>query len=899
MSSSSSLPSPKFLDLFPESLFVFIPETTEAKEKSLPVKHYAKLDEQLLEQMEEQGYGSYISVNGFKNAGSRKEENLSLLQHLFCDIDAPHDDFHLSDKSLNTFKNNALKRITELDKRIPISILVETRRGFHLYFRISPPENAPDQNTKDLYLSLLKILRDELGADHQSSDIPRVLRLPNSLYRKDLKQSDTHLHSKIRLLTCRPDAGKALTEYATLLNPFLKEEPEPTITVEDPVDIAPDLILKNEAYLSELRLGAKSAFRKALPPETKIDDSVKETFFKEALQHLDQVFPIMERPSFMSVASPRGIPKGERNSTLIIAASLMRRAGCSQEQANQTLGDYNGLKPNEIKAVIKSAYQRALPFDFAWNHPTFSPHVTIAEKEKVKSIISTYCTNRIIEYIDAKRKQLKEQKEQQAVASNPLPHEIRSQISEDELNEAAATIASSALVLSVAEQKNILDRFPSLFCAEYPSLRHVKLGRYFIYQPSEDKPYKIIHNQDLEAMVIAFIEVMGLQRLATVSTAKSQVLRLVAHEPIQIEGYEIDSDKKLKEIHNSPGPFIPLINGVLDLKTKNLYPYDENAIFLSPIRTEYIPKEQVAEEDKQTIHKFISDISLQNQERMDRLAQIAGYTLLSDNRFQKSFFLLGEGANGKSTFQNAITSMLGQAAVLSFSFNELKNNFFAATTFGKRAGLVEEVSGNYFESDVFKRITGQSMITADRKHKDPISFVPCMKIIISVNQLPRVNDVFEGYYRRLGVVRFPAHFSLAENNLDPELEFKLDRARKAFLHFALDGLESLIKEGGFRPTEDDTALLDEYTIGNSSLLFFLSQTFVPVQKDNALVYAASAIPFKEFYSEYSNFTRENGLGQKSAVTLLDELRRSKFKPFDLTLREDGPKVFVVGLKKVV
>lgn len=880
--SSSSLPPPKFLDLFPESIFCFIPETVEAKEKTppLPVKHYPRIDADLLATLEAQGYASYISVNGFRDAKSRKEDNLSSLQHLYVDIDAPHDDFHLSDKSLNTFKNNSLKRIQELDKIVPISILVETRRGFHVYFRISPPDAAIDQNTKELYLSLLKILRDELGADHQSSDIPRVLRLPNSLYRKDLKQSDTHLHSIIRLLTCRSDAGKTLREYAAILSSVIMEQ-EPVAPILEPI-IAPepDLTLKNEA---------KSAFRKALPPETKIDDSVKETFFNEALLHLDKVFPIMERPSFMSVASPKGIPNGERNNTLIIAASLMRRAGASQEQAESTLSDYNGLKPNEIRAVIKSAYQRAEPWDFAWNHPTFSSHVTVAEKQKVKSIISEYCTNRIIEYIDAKRKQLKEQKVKTDQATNPIPEDM------------TEALLSSSLPLTPAEQKNILDRFPAMFSKEFPSFRHVQNGRYFIYQPTPEEPFKIIHDKDLEIMVIAFIEAMGLQRLATVTTAKSQVLRLAAYPDIQLEGREIDSDSKLRELHNSPGPFIPVKNGVLDLKTRILYPYDENAIYLSPIRTEYVPREQISTEDEQTIKKFIDDIACGEPDRAKRLAQIAGYTLLSDNRFQKSFFLLGEGANGKSTFQNAITSMLGQSSVLSFSFNELKNNFFTGTIFGKRAGLVEEVSGNYFESDVFKRITGQSMVTADRKYKDPISFIPCMKIIISVNQLPRVNDVFEGYYRRLGIVRFNAHFSLADNNLDPEIEFKLDRARKAFLHFALDGLESLILEGGFLPVADDTALLAEYTTSNSSLLFFLGQNFAPVPKDNASVYATSAMPFKEFYSQYSTFARENGLGQKSAVTLLDELRRSKFKPFDLTLEEakDGRQAYVLGLKKAI
>jgi len=890
-----------FFSLFPESIFCYIAETKKAKELDLPTFHTRTFDAT----KEANGYASFISVNGFpSNAKRRTADSCTSLQHLYVDIDAPHD--VTSTKHLTDYKNLALSRIKALDRLLPLSILVETKRGFHVYYRITPSSLTTNLNerpdaklNKTLYLGLLKILRDYLEADHQSSDISRVLRVPFTLHRKDEASPFT-----IKLLTTRPSVSHTLEELKEILEPIrqeMQQEPENAKhEVQHEVQPnEPDIFVELEKLKPEkdktespesLRPLANAAFRKAVSPESScvIPQEVKDTFFAESLEHLNKVFPIMERQSFMSVASPRGIPNGERNATLIIAASLMRRAGASEDQCLTNLIGYNGLKDREVKAVICSAYKRPEPFDFAWNHPTFSIHVSNAEKQKVKAIISDYCTNRLIEYIQAHREQIKTKKLKAATVANPVPDEV-------------SFVESGAgdPPLTQKEQANILTHFPQLFLKEHPSLRFCRDGKFFLFQKEPTHAYSNLTPDDMERLVIRLIEDLGLKNYATITTTKSQVLRLSALSEIAIESRDINSNASLKKVFNSDGPFVPMKNGILDIKTDILHPYSKETIFTSPVATRFLPKEEVKPEHVQIVHEFMDDITQNNPERKEILQMVAGYTLLSDNRFQKSFFFLGSGANGKSTFQNLLAFMVGQENVLSFSFSELKNNFFLAGIMGKRLGIVEEISGHYFESDVFKRVTGETMITADRKHRESVSFIPQMKTVISMNQLPRVNDVSNGYYRRLVIVDFPAKFSVDSGNLDTQIETKLFSARHAFLRFAIEGLKKLLTNNGFPVSADHKRIMESYSAGNSSLAFFLQRSFEPVPRKEKTAFTLSAISFDVLYQQYCEYTHKSNLGVKCRPTILEELKAGLAVGFSDLLVEDSKTVTTIyGLKSV-
>ena len=61
--------------------------------------------------------------------------------------------------------------------------------------------------------------------------------------------------------------------------------------------------------------------------------------------------------------------------------------------------------------------------------------------------------------------------------------------------------------------------------------------------------------------------------------------------------------------------------------------------------------------------KFISDVSDDDLKRGALLQEIAGYILFNDCSLQQCFFLLGDGANGKSVFLDVITSVFGENSI--------------------------------------------------------------------------------------------------------------------------------------------------------------------------------------------------------------------------------------------
>lgn len=865
----------QFLSQFPEPLFCQI---TEPKIKGQPSKvfHTKSLDYT----NQSKNLATYIAVNGFGDSTKgRLATDCTSLQFAYIDLDAPKS--ITSSKGLEEYKQAKLKDLHEFEKVLKLSILVQTKRGFHVWYRLTPSTStnlsslAPEARSEAIkrYLHVLSLLRLSLNGDDGAADLTRVLRVPFSLHRKDPNQP-----FKCLLQVLRPEQSYTLEQMETAFIPLEQQLADKADKLSEQVAGLKPTNNKNLSEESEISVITNTAFRNA-QVKYEIPKEVKDIFFEEAIQHLNKVYPIQDRPSYKAITALSGIPDGERNSTLIIAASLMRRAGIEQYDAESKLAGYNGLRDGEVRGVVRSAYRHAEPFEFAWNHPIFSSYVDHEERAKVRKIVSVYTTGKLSKYLELHREKQREKCEEARAL--------------DVVTGSTTFVPEEVPILSTKEQKDQLDVFPQLFLKDYPHLRFCIDGKYFLdlQQKNNQKPmWYVLSPDDIERLVMTSIEAQGLVKCATITTVKSQVLRISSRQEIHIKNEQINSDRLLKQDHDSNGPFVPVLNGIMDVEKKTIYPYSDRAIYLSPIQTPFLADADIDAEDRQIVKDFISSIALNNQERMDTLQKIAGYCLMSDNRFQKSFFFLGEGANGKSTYQNAISNMLGIQNTISFSFAELNKHFFLASIMNKRFGLVEEVSGNYFESDVFKRVTGESLITADRKNRDPISFFPFMKIIISMNQLPKVNDVADGYYRRITFVRFMAHFSSADGTADTNIEARLKKARAAFLHFAVQGLEMLLADNGFQQTPDDLSILNDYKIMNSSFLYYLTSGYESASPE-------TSISFTNFYFDYRNRTKDSGLGVKSAPTLIAELQTFKHKDFPNFSLFGDPKI-VYGIRAI-
>ena len=100
-------------------------------------------------------------------------------------------------------------------------------------------------------------------------------------------------------------------------------------------------------------------------------------------------------------------------------------------------------------------------------------------------------------------------------------------------------------------------------------------------------------------------------------------------------------------------------NGVVDLETGNLYPFDKSKLLTQQAAACYEPNLNLTADNLVT--KFFRDI-MPDEETRCALLRWLGYNLTGDVREEKFLLMLGEGANGKGVLTRLVSSTLASYA---------------------------------------------------------------------------------------------------------------------------------------------------------------------------------------------------------------------------------------------
>jgi putative DNA primase/helicase len=207
------------------------------------------------------------------------------------------------------------------------------------------------------------------------------------------------------------------------------------------------------------------------------------------------------------------------------------------------------------------------------------------------------------------------------------------------------------------------------------------------------------------------------------------------------------------------------------------------------------------------------------------LQEIFGYLLIPVNKAQKSFVFVGAPNAGKSTLLSiAQEILLGSENVSNIPWQSLSDRFKTAELFGKLANIFADLpSKSVDDNGMFKALTGEDYITAERKNKDPFSFRPYARLLFSCNEIPKnYGDRSDGFYRRLIIIRFDK--SVPEKKRDPNLREKLAVECDGIFMWALDGLKRLMAGSYlFSETDRTKAELQRYRVESNSALLFLDE----------------------------------------------------------------------------
>lgn len=319
-------------------------------------------------------------------------------------------------------------------------------------------------------------------------------------------------------------------------------------------------------------------------------------------------------------------------------------------------------------------------------------------------------------------------------------------------------------------------------------------------------------------------------------------------------------------------------NGMLRWRTGELVRHDP-----ADRSTVQLPVEYDAGARCPMFDKFLSEVMA--ADAIDYIWEVLGYLVLNGNPLQRAFLLHGEGANGKGTLIHVVKQLLGGAGnVSSVSLDEMSTDKFkVAELYGKVANMAGDIDPTYMRSTArFKSITGEDVITVDRKYGQPFQFECWAVSVFSANKFWRSADTTQGYRRRWLLVPFPHTFA----DPDPTLKAKLTTELPGVLAGAVAGLRRLMGRGRFDPPLSAMDAKDAFELAGDQVREWLREDPCIVSADPGSPAWCTAA---EAYRAYKSWCEDTG---NQAVRSSEF--RSRLLDTGFTIRKVGT-MRVIGL----
>ena len=308
-------------------------------------------------------------------------------------------------------------------------------------------------------------------------------------------------------------------------------------------------------------------------------------------------------------------------------------------------------------------------------------------------------------------------------------------------------------------------------------------------------------------------------------------------------------------------------NGVLDVISGEFTDFSPEFII-----TNKIPHNYVEDAYSELLDKTMKKLACHDEKVEKLLYQAVGYTFYRRNELRKSFFLLGEKRNGKSTFLDMINTLLGEENVSNLDLCEIGHEFKTAELTGRLANIGDDINDEYISNtSIFKKVVSGDVITVAKKGQHPYKLRSVAKFFFSANSLPRLGRGKDSsaVMDRLVVIPFEAKFSKQDDDYDPFIKYKLrgEDVMEALIAKSIPALRDVLADNEFIACDKVTESLKEFEKSNDPILEFFDEL---VEDD----YINE--PIKKVYQMYTSFCYSNNLSPISALEFQKRMK-SQYK----------------------
>lgn len=270
------------------------------------------------------------------------------------------------------------------------------------------------------------------------------------------------------------------------------------------------------------------------------------------------------------------------------------------------------------------------------------------------------------------------------------------------------------------------------------------------------------------------------------------------------------------------------------------------------------------------VDRFLDKISCENIGRKKAILQMIGYSMTSSVEMQKAFVLYGKTAgNGKSTLLEIIERLIGSENVSHVTLQDFVSNRFSVSEIkGKLVNMVSEMTKEFLkDSSVFKQIVTGDTTTVEEKFKDRHTIKPYAKHIFTANELPKVADTSNGYFRRLFIIPFEAVFTDLEKI---NFNFKELITEQALDYLAAIALQEYIiarREHAFINEEESKNIIETYKMESNTVIAYLYDK----DRMRCLLRSGRVRKRNEVFADYINYCKDSGYIHKGRNKFYEEV----------------------------
>ena len=337
-----------------------------------------------------------------------------------------------------------------------------------------------------------------------------------------------------------------------------------------------------------------------------------------------------------------------------------------------------------------------------------------------------------------------------------------------------------------------------------------------------------------------------------------------------------------KNTQMSPANYIAFRNGIYDISTDEFIDFSPDLIVTNKINYDYVPNAE-----SEIVDKSLNKLACNDESVRALLEEVIGYCFYRRNELRKSFILIGDKSNGKSTYLDMIKTLLGDENTSALDLKELGDRFKTAEMFGKLANIGDDIGDDFIPNPaVFKKLVSGDRVNVERKGQNPFDFNNYGKLLFSANNIPRIKDKSGAVISRLVIIPFDAQFSVNDVDYDPYVKYKLRQPENMeyLIQLGIKGLKRVLQNRKFTTSQRVQKELREYEENNNPVLLFFKEISIEDIENN---------PTKDIYKKYSEFCIANSFQPMSNIEFSKQVKKYYgMEIIDKTIKRVKYRIFV-------